>query len=413
MRFGRLLKRGDQLFAASCQASSGAVILQRHSTDDYVRMRVPDTDCPPLPEPGTPLDSGLADEAEPNRWQYGGEYVPSNGWLISGAPGSAIDWVQPSYTCYEGDFLTRVTVRPTGASRYPIYYITDHFGLFLPLSNGVVGIGFGGAVRPAEGNTFAVEMVLWHSSGGGAGYNRWVNLGTPVHLFIRRSRGTISVGWSVTNPNAPDANTEIEVAYGVFGQVQFRLAKDFYLPETQPPQPPTSRIAAIVSEWRTISGAPSEIWVQTPVLDLGRRRRIQGEGLPQGVQLLWRGSDQLPLPDSWNNSPEGRYRYWQVRLQSSDLNTLIERLEITPYDAPGDDPGDGGGGPGDGGGQPSVFRILLRRFRSYWQIFGVPPDRRTTGPFRTVFGSGGQQRTGENEWTQMNNEERNIGDGWK
>jgi hypothetical protein len=132
-------------------------------------------------------------------------------------------------------------------------------------------------------------------------------------------------------------------------------------------------------------------------------------------------------PDSWNNNPDGRYRYWQVRLQSSNPNTLLERLEITPYDAPGDDPGDGGGGPGDGGGggpgdgggggggpggQPSAFILLLRRFRSYWQISAVPQDRKVVGPFRTVFGSGNQKRTGENEWTQTNDEERNVGDGW-
>jgi len=43
----------------------------------------------------------------------------------------------------------------------------------------------------------------------------------------------------------------------------------------------------------------------------------------------------------------------------------------------------------------------------------VPSDRTIRGPFRTVFGSGNQKRTGESEWTQMNNEERNVGDGWK
>ena len=184
-----------------------------------------------------------------------------------------------------------------------------------------------------------------------------------------------------------------------------------------------------VSSVQTVSVDPDSISVTTPVLDLGRRRRLQADGLPEGVQLLWRGSDELPLPDTWSNTPEGRFRYWQVRLQTSNLNTLLERLEITPYDAPGDDPGDGGGpgdggddpgdDPGDGGGgggpggQPSVFRLLLRRFRSYWLISAVPPDRRITGPFRTVFGSGNQKRTGENEWMQTSNEERNVGDGWQ
>jgi len=391
-RYGRVLKRArDKLFAdsdARCEISPGAVILSRTATDDYVRMRIPDTYCPPLPQPNSPMDSGVADEAEPNRWQYGGQYVPGSGWLISGAPGSAIDWVRPSYGCYEGNFLTRVTVRPTGSFQYPIYYITDYFGLFVVLDNSIGGVGFGGAVRPSEG-TFAVNMLLWHSVTGGRAYNVWVDLNTPVHLFIRRAGGTISVGWSVTNPNAPDANTEIEIAYGVLGPVQLRLAKDFYLPETQPPQPPTSRISAVVTEWRTISGAPSSISVTTPVLDVGQPWRVVVQGLPSAAQLVWRASNDLPLPDYWDN-PVGEYRYWQARLQTSSSNVLLERIEFLP----------------------DAFPLLLwRRFRSYWQLFETGEGRLTKGPFRTVFGSGNQRRT-QDGWIQQSDEERNIGDGW-
>jgi hypothetical protein len=393
MRFGRVINSGDQLFAASCQASSGAIVLQRTDTDDYVRFRVPDTNCPPLPRPNSPLDSGLADEAEPNRWQYGGQYVSGIGWRFGADPGAALDWVQPSYGCYEGNFLTRVTVRPTGSFQYPIYYVCDYFGLFIVLDNGVAGIGFGGAVRPAEGNSFAVNMVLWRPDQAAA-YNVWVNLGTPVHLFIRRSGGTISVGWSTTNPNAPDPDTEIEVAYGVFGQVQFRLAKDFYLPASDPPQPPTSRIAAIVSEWRTIYGAPSSISVTTPVVDVGQPLSVTPTGYPAGITLEWRASNSPFNPGDatppWSN-PTGEYRYWQARLQTSDSTILLERIEFLP----------------------DAFPLLVwRRFRSYWQLFETGEGRLTKGPFRTVFGSGGQKRTTEG-WVQTIDEERNVGDGWK
>jgi hypothetical protein len=394
MRFGRLINSGDQLFAASCQVSSGAVVLQRTGTDDYVRMRVPDTSCPPLPGPSAPPDSGLADEAEPNRWQYGGQYIPNDDWVMSGAPGSAIDWIQPSYACYEGNFLSRVTVKPTGSFQQPIYYIVDHFGLFVVLNNGVAGVGFGGDVRPAEGNTFAVNMVRWHSTDGAAAYNLWVNLNTPVHLFIRRTSGTISVGWSTTNANAPDAATEIEVAYGVYGLVQLRLAKDFYLPETQPPQPPTARILAVITEWKTIYGAPSEIWVQTPDVDLGQPLLVIPRVHPSGLGLQWRASntafDAGDATPPWNN-PTGEYRYWQVRATNTSISTLIERIELY-HDA--------------------VPIALWRRFRSYWQLFESEMGRITKGPFRTVFGSGGQQRTSDG-WLQQSDEERNIGDGWK
>jgi hypothetical protein len=399
-RYGRIISPNtDRLFgfqesSQQCEISSGAVILGRTDTDDYVRFRVPDTLCPPLPEPSSPLDSGVADEAEPNRWQYGGQYIPNDDWLMSGAPGSAIDWLQPAYTCYEGDFLSRVTVKPTGSFQQPIYYIVDHFGLFVLLGSSVAGVGFGGWARPAEGNTFAVDMVLRHPTDGWVSYNEWVNLNTTVHLFLRRVNGTISVGWSLTNANAPDPATEIDVASGVFGPVQLRLAKDFYLPDSQPPQPPTARISAIVSEWRTISGAPSSIWVQTPVVDLGQPLLVIPRVHPSGLGLQWRASntafDAGDATPPWNN-PTGEYRYWQVRATNTSISTLIERIELY-HDA--------------------VPIALWRRFRSYWQLFESGFGRVTKGPFRTVFGSVGQRRTGTNEWTQESDEERNIGDGW-
>ena len=100
MRFGRILESGDELFGASCQPSDGAVILGRTDTDDYVRFRIPDTNCPPLPRPNSPLDSGQADEAEPNRWQVVGSPNTSNKWLVK----QNTDQIQISYACYPGDF---------------------------------------------------------------------------------------------------------------------------------------------------------------------------------------------------------------------------------------------------------------------------------------------------------------------
>jgi len=330
MRFGRVIKSGDQLFAAMCQPSSGAVILSRQSIDDYVRFRIPDTDCPPLPRPSSPLDSGVADQAEPNRWRYSGQYTYPPYWRFSSTMGSALDWVQPSYPCYEGNFLTRVTASAGGVFDYPIYYFCDYFGLFVLLNNGVAGIGFGGYVRPA-GGTFAVDMVLWHSTTGGRHYNAQVNLGTPVHLFVRRTGGDISVGWSTTNPNAPIPETEIEVAYGVYGPVQFRLAKDFYLPPTDPPNPPARPISATVSQWRTIYGAPSSIAVTTPVVDVGEPRRFKARGLPPAATVQWRASNTPFNPDdpspSWTN-PEGEYRYWQARMATTQQEVLLERIEL-------------------------------------------------------------------------------------
>ena len=146
-----------------------------------------------------------------------------------------------------------------------------------------------------------------------------------------------------------------------------------------------------VSSVRTISGAPSSITITTPIFDVGLPWRVVVQGLPSAAQLVWRASNDLPLPDYWDN-PVGEYRYWQARLQTSSSNVLLERIEFLP----------------------DAFPLLLwRRFRSYWQLLETGEGRATRGPFRTVFGSGNQQRTGENEWKQTNDEERNVGDGWK
>jgi hypothetical protein len=167
-------------------------------------------------------------------------------------------------------------------------------------------------------------MVRWHSSERAEQrYNRWVNLNTAVHLFVRRLNGTISVGWSVTNANAPDPDTEIEVASGVFGLIQLKLAKDFYLPQTQPPQPPTSRISAVVTEWRTISGAPSFISVTTPVVDVGQPLKVTPTGYPAGMH--WSGErailrsilEMLRRPGATQQASTGTGRF--VRQTSKHL----------------------------------------------------------------------------------------------
>jgi len=149
-----------------------------------------------------------------------------------------------------------------------------------------------------------------------------------------------------------------------------------------------------VSSVQTISGAPSSIWVITPVVDVGRSLKITPTAYPNGVTVAWRASNTLfnagDSTPSWSN-PTGEYRYWQVRATNTSRNTLIERIELI---------------------SDAVPIALWRRFRSYWQLFESGFGRVSRGPFRTVFGSGNQRRTGINEWTQTNEEQRNVGDGW-
>jgi hypothetical protein len=150
--------------------------------------------------------------------------------------------------------------------------------------------------------------------------------------------------------------------------------------------------SAAVNSIHTASyGGPDFISVTTPVVDLGQPLKVTPAAYPAGITLEWRASnapfnagDATP---SWNN-PTGEYRYWQVRASTTSISTLIERIELR----------------GDA-------IALWRRFRSYWQLFESGAGRITKGPFRTVFGSGAQQRTSDG-WLQQSDEERNVGDGW-
>jgi hypothetical protein len=381
-RYGRVLSPStDRLFSFQegswqCTISQGAVILGRTDTDDYVRMRVPDTNCPPLPEPSSPLDSGVADEAEPNRWEYGGQYVSGTGWRFGATDGQALDWVQPAYTCYDGDFETQISLSwsDAGLPRGPGARSTD-FDLFvfgIPSINSGIALGWFGGESANQPWDLGVYAYVNGSVGTQLG---WLRAGTTGIFKLRRTGTSISVQYG---------SNSATVATGVSGQVQLKLWRDYTLPSETATHIP----AVTVTQWSTNSGAPDFISVTTPVVDMGEARRVVVRGLP-AAQLVWRAGNDLPLPDYWDN-PVGAYRYWQAKLQTSSTALLLERIELVADAEP---------------------ITLWRRFRSYWQLFESGFGRVTKGPFRTVFGSGGQQRT-QDGWIQQSDEERNVGDGW-
>jgi hypothetical protein len=388
-RYGRVLSPStDRLFSFQegswqCTISQGAVILQRTDTDDYVRFRVPDTDCPPLPEPNAPFDSGVADEAEPNRWQYGGQYVSGPGWRFGATAGQALDWVQPAYTCYDGDFETQITLSwsDAGLPRLPNAQSAD-FDLFvfgIPSHNSGIALGYNGS---QSANQPWILGVFAYSNGSVGTQLGWLQAGTTATFTLRR------VGSAISGQYGSSSAT---VATGVSGQVQLRLWRDFALPSETATHIPS----VTVVQWSTNSGAPSSITVTTPVVDVGQPLKVVPTGYPAGVTLEWRASNSPfnagDATPPWSN-PTGEYRYWQVRASTASISVLIERIELV---------------------SDAVPIALWRRFRSYWQLFQTGAGRVTSGPFRTVFGSGNQKRTGENEWTQDSDEERNIGDGWQ
>jgi hypothetical protein len=334
-RYGRVLDPStDRLFGVQqgspmCQVSSGAVILGRRvDEDDYVRFRVPDTDCPELPQRDEPLDAGGADLAEPDRWVFGGRYRPeSNGWWFGPNSNDNLNFVRPSYTCYEGDFVCYIRCS-WGGPFGP--FVTDFFGLYLPEIG--CGIGFGGMLVPDESGlptTYAAfqQNGLWQTW---AGLYTKIHAGRPVWLFLIRSGTTIYGGFSRLGPDAPEHQREL--AYGVSGQVLLAVGKDYSHGDTTfyPYRP----LGVAMSQWRTLLGAPPEIWVQTPVVDLGQPQKRQVRGLPSGIQLAWRASntpfnagDSTP---SWSN-PTGEYRYWQAKASTTSISTLIERIEFGEY----------------------------------------------------------------------------------
>jgi len=181
-RYGRVLKAAtDRLFGFSegswqCTISPGAVILSRTATDDYVRMRVPDTDCPPLPQPNSPMDSGVADEAEPNRWLVSGTPNTSNKWLIK----QQSDQIQLAYTCYAGDFVIEVVsdyVSKTGTCTGEIgTYSWDGVALMFDLAGKTFGIGV------TWSHHFGLVEVPWGGEQSGRSYLWFVAQGTGILL---------------------------------------------------------------------------------------------------------------------------------------------------------------------------------------------------------------------------------------
>ena len=109
LSIGRVQNGEGYLFWQVTDPSEGlrtALLGRRVGVDDYVRWAVPDTRCPVLPSPDSPLDSGKADEAEPERWIVSGDVLSGtgSGWQFPAFGGS----VRTNYSCYAGGDSFRV-----------------------------------------------------------------------------------------------------------------------------------------------------------------------------------------------------------------------------------------------------------------------------------------------------------------
>lgn len=379
-RFGRILKAGDLLFAdeeAPCAISSGAVILARQSSDDYVRFRVPDTNCPALPEPSLPLDDGQADVAEPVRWLYGGDYVSGTGWKFRGHPttGSGFTYVQPAYICYDGDFSVELQFRITISGYVPKAMAADTNWFVFGLPELGCGIAVGGGIS-WYGDVGRTTVVAWQNGNPGASLNT-INEDTTYTLRITRTNGTIVVALVGGNSQ--------QVATGSTGRVQLKLWRDF---RTYDPPfvhlPPVTALSI-----STASGAPSSVTVSTPVIDLGRSTKAVVRRYPEIGTLEWRASDQefgqYDGSPAWD-SPTGNYRYWQLRVTWTDASQLLERIELSA---------------------DAQRLITFRRFRDTWTIWDTSQGKSVPTDDDAIFGSGTQERTDEG-WQHDSDEERVV-----
>lgn len=205
-RFGRILKQADILFADSqfpSLVSSGAVILARQSSDDYVRFRVPDTSCPPLPEPNTPLDSGVADEAEPSRWSYSGNPNTSSKWQML----ESTDSIWLNYSVYPGDFMLEVEssyVSKAGTNTGDPGYMTfDGVCLVFDIGSKTYGIGVGWAkhhgVTEVPWGGSEGRAIWWFIAQGstkiGTGEYMIPTSQTNVRYRVERSGSNVRFGW--------------------------------------------------------------------------------------------------------------------------------------------------------------------------------------------------------------------------
>jgi hypothetical protein len=78
------------------QISSGRRHTAARDTDDYVRFRVPDTNCPILPEPIVHWIPALPTKPNRTAGSMAGSMSAGTGWRFGATAGQALDWVQLS-----------------------------------------------------------------------------------------------------------------------------------------------------------------------------------------------------------------------------------------------------------------------------------------------------------------------------
>ena len=369
-------------------ATRGLTRLDRSlGEDDYLRWSVPDTNCPPLPQPSTPLDSGQADEAEPNRWHTSGDAIAttSGEWRFPAFPVS----VTTTYACYESGtpfmveaYVHHSVVGDSGILVGPMTVTGDWpegaFWDLVYLRFGQVWVGAGYATdirrqTVSGGYTFFIlRRYGWIAAARDAsGQVRTVGFGVnapqpapmPRLILERNSSGQMTAAFDRGGTYVP-----FSVPLGSYqpgGEVEVGrrlLVIDGNMPSEEQRRLVLLGGTASVRSIRTVRYGDTPVrWESLPVEFSNPVRVFPDEVIAAELEpyLQWRFSEQLEniTSVSWGRRvpPEGGARYWQFRVDlptGSRTDTLLfwklldrirmrvvapEKEDVPPGDEP---PGD-------------------------------------------------------------------------
>lgn len=409
LSIGRVYRNGvDYLLGQAVQRTGESVVVldRQVGGDDYLRFRIPDTWCPPLPEPAEPLDSGMFDEAEPFRWVHSSSnLVTEGGWQFWNG-----GWVRTAYACYAPQTPFRVEVHLSNQAigggilmgPIPVPGLTNFtvFDLFC-ISYGSVWVGagyrvFAEVIEPPGGLGVQGSDVKY-------GYSRhgWVvawksvldqGIGGMRSVPIHTDRG-----WKqLVLMRGSDYVLRAGFRYLSGGQWVDGITSDFTLGTVPTSHPIEFRRRVLVTEgaltpeqmerWlmlsvpfvmgsaRTVLPRSLSSEVETTPFDFDRRVLVRVAGLHGFTGLRWRATDQIDTlsgADWSSDAPTVPRRYWQFQLalqEQAPYENLGERVDLDLVSE--EEPPSGGGGPPRR--DMDLDSLIPRNLGVYWTYGHLP-----------------------------------------
>lgn len=324
------------LFGDSCVAGAYTVFVRRTGLDDYARIALPDTSCPPLPIPSGAQDAVVVDTGEPMRWVVTGHVDTAHGWLFGSGSG-AIELSYPvpgSYLKVSHTLALSSVSLPDRA--YTGIEVVGARGLLVDWGGLRVCFGQVAVTTPQRPGQVLVWTLPFLVSEQGVPVlqqavvdrlSQWGTLSTSLVLWIEVGSGQFCYG--IEDAGARRYTGDYLSMPAGFDGV-YRLS--WY----EWGQPFSSQFSVRVR--RIFSGFTSGVGsvdLATPVLDMGEARRVSvSVNATNGYQLLeCRHSDlpfdRLGLTPPWRSFDRNvSARYWQFRLRFS-ADTLVQSVTVT------------------------------------------------------------------------------------